>query len=244
MPKPNPRLEEIRRKNAEWEKETPYNHCDRWCQRCPQETQARCTLYQQELEQKITAIAHGREPDDPEVTEAVLKMQYEEIGEKLEEKFEEEFDEEDEIDIEAFEGTEFEPIKRHIEFVQNHPLPGTVEQYRKRARQFLEKTYYKNEKIDSKFKDHFEVVAWYYTLLPAKIERALAGFHEPVTEEEFAICDAVAQFDICQKAINKSTEAIRQLKLHYSGHKTLLMEMLALLYNIADHIEVLFDSIS
>lgn len=48
------RLDDIMKQNAQWEKETPYNFCDRWCARCSIDKQTRCTIYLNETEQQIT----------------------------------------------------------------------------------------------------------------------------------------------------------------------------------------------
>ena len=63
------RLRKIEAGNAKLERETPFNFCDRWCERCIPEKQMRCKLYQDELEQKLACIAHGKDEHDPETTE-------------------------------------------------------------------------------------------------------------------------------------------------------------------------------
>lgn len=248
------RLKRIIEENIKFEKEAPYNFCDRWCERCTHNKQMRCRLYQDELEQKITCIAHGREPDDPEITEEVMKQQVKEVEEKLEKFMEEnEIDTSTSLSINGEQGRtidfddiddpEFEKIKNHIEFVENNPLDATAEQYRKRAQKFLENTFFNKEGIRAKFVYDFQTVAWYHTLLPAKLHRALCGFHEPACEDEFALYDAVAQFAICKKAINESVSALGKLKQHYPEHKNLIVELLALLHNIFSRIEAMEESI-
>src|SRR3989338_505367 len=81
----NKRLKEIHEMNARWEKESPYNFCDRWCERCVHEKQIRCTLCKDELERKITCIAHGRDEDDQEITKAIIEAQYKALDEQLSE---------------------------------------------------------------------------------------------------------------------------------------------------------------
>ncbi|MBL7131709.1 MAG: hypothetical protein ISS45_09980 [Candidatus Omnitrophica bacterium] len=111
------RLEEILRKNREFEREAPYNFCDRWYERCSHEKQIRCKLYQDEFEQKITCIAHGRGLDNPEITKEVMKRQFEDMGEVLAAAEEEGF----EIDLDEMVNSDFEEIKEHIKFVENNP---------------------------------------------------------------------------------------------------------------------------
>ncbi len=232
------RLQKIIEENIKFEKEAPYNFCDRWCERCTHNKQMRCRLYQDEFERKITCIAHGREPDDPEITEEVMRQQFKDVEEKLEK-----FMEENEVDFNDTDDPEFEKIKNHIESVENNPLDATAEQYYKRAHEFLENTFYKKETIKPELIYDFETVAWYHTLLSAKLHRALCGFHEPVSEDDFALYDAVAQFAICKKAINESVSALRKLKQHYPEHKSLIVEPLALLHNIFSRIEAMEESI-
>lgn len=129
-------------------------------------------------------------------------------------------------------------IQNHIRFVENHPLPLTVEQYRKSAEGFLKDTFYEKENIDPKNKYHFETINWYHTLLSAKIQRALAGFHEPACDEdEFGLYDAIAQFAICRKAIYESLKALRNIKLSYPDKKMQIIGLLALLNNICSRIK-------
>ncbi len=234
----NKKLQEIFQKNAEFEKEAPYNFCDRWCERCVYEKQIRCRLYQDELECKITCIAHGREPDDPEITEEVMKRQYEDVGEKIEE-----FIDENEIDIDSINEPEFEKIKEHIKFVENNPLDRTVGQYRRKASDFLEKAFSKKETVNPELAYDLETVSWYHTLLPAKLHRALCGFHEPACEGDIALYDAVAQFEICKKAITQSVEALRRINKSCASSLLQIQEMLALIHNIHSRIEQMEESI-
>ncbi|MBU1008464.1 hypothetical protein KKA53_05300, partial [Candidatus Dependentiae bacterium] len=91
------RLENILEKIKEQEKETPYNYCDRWCERCVHEKQIRCRLYGDEMEQKLNCIANGRDENDVEITGEVIQRQWEEAFEGLDEKMQEFGIEADEI---------------------------------------------------------------------------------------------------------------------------------------------------
>lgn len=146
------KLKEILDKNNEFEKESPYNFCDRWCERCTHEKQMCCKLYQDELEQKMICIAHGKEPSDPEITAEVMKRQYKDLEDLIEEH-----EEEINIDFDEIDDPEFEKIKEHIKFVENHPLDATVEKYRKKAHEFLRNTFYEKE-IKAELTYDFETV--------------------------------------------------------------------------------------
>lgn len=232
------RLQRIIEENRKYEKQTPYNYCDRWCERCSHEKQMRCRLYQDEFECKATCIAHGRDPDDLEITMEVLKKQFEPVDKLIQE-----FMEEHEIDVDDIDDSEFGEIRKHIEFVEKNPLKATAEQYRKKTHKFLEGVFYNKKNIKSGIVNDFETIAWYHALLAVKLQRALCGFHEPASEDEFALYDAVAQFAICKKAINESVKALRNLKGHYVKYHNVIIELLALLHNIATRIQKLEESI-
>lgn len=228
------RFRKIIEENRRWEKEFPYNFCDRWCERCPYERQMRCSIYQDELEQKIACIAHGREPDDPEVIAEIFHRQVKEAGEDLE-ITEEDLMCTDEID----DNPDWIKIRQHIESARNDPLESTVRQYSRKAHGFLRETFYKDRKANPDLLYDFETVAWYHTLLPAKLHRALCGFHEPMTEGDVSLNDAVAQFAVCKTAILKSCEALRKISLHCPKESGLIVPLIALLQNILSRIEVL-----
>ena len=251
MNKRSERYKKIIGENAKFEAESPYNFCDRWCERCLHEKQMHCRLYLDDLERKVTCMAHGKDEDDLEITREVMEAQYGEVEEKIKEAAEkfgidldfpeiEKVEEEQRIELEDLP----KEIQEHIKFVESHPLPLPVEQYHQRAYAFLKANYYDEKKsFAPEVKYHFETVIWYHTLLPAKLQRALAGFHEPADEGEFALYDAVAQFIICKKAIQESVKALKELKAHYPQHKNIIIELLALLHNIFDRIEAMEESI-
>ncbi len=248
----NKKLERILKENQEFEKKTPYNFCDRWCERCPDEKQLRCKLYLDEFEQKITCIAHSRDEDDLEITETVMRAQHEQIEEKLNEKIEEfglgldysdisedELEQEDIIDF-----NDLPPeIQKHIRFVENNPLKTVVKNYSDKARIFLKETFYKKTPDDAQLSYDFQTVSWYHTLLPAKLSRALAGFHEPTSEGEFALYDAVAQFQVCQKSVKESIKALRNIKQHFPEHHKQIRILIVLLGNIQSRIKSLLENI-
>ena len=246
------RLSRIIEENKKFEKESPYNFCDRWCERCPHEKQVRCRIYLDEFECKATCIAHGKDENDLEVTKAVLEAQYKEVDGMLNEHIDkiginldnsdiddEEFNEKDAVDFEDLPPD----IQKHIRFVENNPLDATAKNYSDKAHVFLEKTYYLNEKAHPTLKYDFETANWYHTLLPVKMHRALCGFHEPASEGDISLCDAVAQFEICKKSAGASIEALQKIKEHFPTRRTQIMELVALLHNISSRIEVLLEGI-
>ena len=77
---------------------------------------------------------------------------------------------------------------------------------------FLKSTFYKDEKIDPKRKNDFEIVSWYHTLLSAKLHRALCGFHEPAVEGDISLYDAVAQFQVRHCVISPEKKKNHRIK--------------------------------
>lgn len=232
------KLDEILDKIEELKKENPYNYCDRWCERCPFETQSRCILYQNEWDQKLTCIAHGREEDDPEITKAVMERQVADASERLDD-FVDEDEELTEVDITA---PEFDNIRPHIEFVENHSLPKTAKEYLDRAHSFLEETFYGKE-VERELKYHFQTLSWYHTLLPVKLQTGLAGFHEPACEGDTSLYHAVGQFEVCKKAIRESVIAFRKVQPTLPAYQARISALLALLHNLYDRIQSLEESV-
>lgn len=208
----------------------------------------RCVLYQDELEQKLICIAYGKEPDDTEITQAVMDAQHKRLEEKLDEAMDRfgidlddpEVDEsllrdEDAVDIDDLPAK----VRKHIEFVENSDLRKTAERYHKKTHEFLASTFFKEGFQPGSHKDDFEVIAWYHTLFPAKINRALAGFHESVSEGDVSLCDAVAQFRISEKAASRSIAAWKRLIGQYGEQRKLLRELIVLLDNMLNRIRLL-----
>jgi len=107
----------------------------------------------------------------------------------------------------------------------------------------LQETFYKEKSADSRVASEFEIVSWYHTLLPVKLYRALCGFHEPAIEGDISLNDAVAQLDICKKAISESVGALREIRTTLAGYQNQIAELIALLSNIYSRIEILEQGI-
>jgi len=219
------RMNRILEDNIRFAKQAPYNFCDRWCERCPSFIQRHCSLYQQQMEEKITCIAHGREEDDLEVLKEVTRWHHEALD--MDAGFP--IDELVDIDLDD---PEFETIKKHVTFVERHPLRKVADDYRRKAHLFLEISRYRQEAVEPRLKEHFETLDRYHTLLPAKLNRALCGYHEPVAEGDISMHDAIAQFAVCKKAAQLSLSALTQLKTAYPMHGNALIELRRLLQGI------------
>ncbi len=234
------RFKKIEAENKKFEQETPYNFCDRWCARCIHEKQMRCKLYQDELEQKLTCIAHGKDENDPEITEKVMERQFEDMEKQLQS-----FLEEHNIDIDFDQDNVFanEEINNHRKPLKDDPLLATADKYFHIAHEFLEGNFYHKNTVAPKLINDFETIAWYHSLLVVKLHRALSGFDESDDDDDIVFHDSVAQFAICQKAIKESIKALRNIQPDYPGQKTSIVQLLALLNNISHRIEKLEESI-
>ncbi|MFH1283790.1 MAG: hypothetical protein ABII27_09035 [bacterium] len=89
----------------------------------------------------------------------------------------------------------------------------------------------------------FETVAWYHTLLPVKLHRALCAFHEPVNENEFALYDAIVQFEICKKAISEPIKALRNIAERDKNLQSRITQLLTLLHNMFSRIKLIEEGI-
>ena len=238
------RLKKIEAENKKYEQETPFNFCDRWCARCIYEKQMRCKLYQDELEQKLTCIAHGKDENDWEITEQVMRRQFDDREKRIQNSIEEhgidiysDFDQEDFYDSEEIANPP-KPLK-------DDSLVAAANEYLRRAHEFLEATFFDKNIVAARLTGDFETVTWYHTLLAVKLQRALSGFGDldDDDEEGFALNDSVAQFAVCQKAIKESIKALRNIQPDYPSQKTVIVQLLALLTNIEHRIKKLEQSI-
>lgn len=237
------RLKKIEAENKKYEQETPFNFCDRWCERCIHEKQMRCKLYQDEIEQKLTCIAHGKDENDLEITEQVMRRQLEDMGKKLQSAIEEQGID---IDFEQEDFSATEETANPRKPLKDDPLLATAHEYFLRAHEFLKATFYDENTPAAKLIGDFETVSWYHALLKVKLQRALNGFDDPDDEDDdddFALHDSVEQFTICQKAIKESIKALRNIQADYPEQKTIIVQLLALLNNIAHRIKNLEQSI-
>jgi len=242
------RLQEIIRKNAEFEKEAPYNFCDRWCERCPLETQKRCRLYLEEFERRITNIAHGRDEDDLEILKEDLENKLDELKSNTEQWQEEGYFDFPEFSSNDYdENDNYEEIKKKEEQLQQHPLQVTAENYMHIIHNFLKEAFYpKVESMTQDLRSDYEVVAWYHTLLPVKLHLALCDLYARdrfAEENDIGLCDAVAQLAICKKAIKNSHQALNNIAQKNTQFKIRIKYFLSLLGNMFSRVELIEQEI-
>ena len=188
------RLEKIIQENLEFEKKSPYNFCDRWCQRCLPEKQNNCRLYLDEFEQKVTCIAYKREPGDPEVIGEIIEREFADLEEIVSQKAQE-FDlnlENPDQEIAA------DQIDRIQSKIVQRSLQICAERYMEKAQGFLKDVFYPGIPQDAGLNHDLETVSWYCTLLPAKTYRILYAMNDTNEPEDLKLADIVAQAAICK----------------------------------------------
>ena len=240
------RLQEIIRKNAEFEKQAPYNFCDRWCERCPLETQKRCRLYLEEFDRRITNIAHGRNEDDLEILKEDLKNKLDEMKSHTEQ-----WQEEGYFDFPDFSSNDYDEdcdeIKKKEEKLRQHPLQVIAKNYMRKIHDFLKEVFYpKAESMAQELYNDYQTINWYHILLPVKMYRALRGLYARNRfdeEDDFGLCDAVAQLAICKKAIKNSRQALNNIVQKNTQYKTRIRYFLSLLDNMFSRIELIEEEI-
>lgn len=234
----NKKLEKIMRINAEEAQRTPYNFCDRWCERCVWDTQKGCSLYLELFEQRLINIAYGKDENDLEIVQAELEKRLQEIEDTAEIYAEED----NYISNEDFDSDEELHSKEVL--LYSHPLQKTVEQYMKQANAFL-KSFLNKEGDIKNLSGDYETVCWYHTLLPAKMYRALCGLclYEKDQDDDFELCDAVAQLCICKKAVSLSIQALKKIVTEQNHLRKTIGLLLVLLYNILSRMEIIEQEI-
>lgn len=224
---------DILKKNKEYEKRTPCNFCDRWCERCVIETKKRCKLFLEEFDRRITNIAHGREPDDLRILEEDFKKT------KSIDSYFSDFLQEN-LDLENIE--EDERRKNKEEELINHPLQRIAERYRIKTHDFLKEIFYGKADVPGDLQYDFETVAWYHTLLSVKMHRALCDLF--ADGDDVALCDAASQLAICKKAIEQSRNALKSIHEKTKGFKERISYLLDHLHYINRQINLRWGQVS
>ena len=203
------KVEKIRERNREAALEMPFNYCDRWCARCG--VTARCLVYQEEMNEKLNQMADGKDPDSFEsVMESVKKGTQKSIA------LIRTWAKEEGIDLTAdpFDEEEIKLASLRSRKCLQHSLSRLAHAFCKEAYSFLKRNYYrKSADYSEVHRDEYQVLEWFHTLLPVKIRRLLESLYgeekvgsDPLVQEAL-LADAVAQMDICGKAISLCQKA-------------------------------------
>jgi len=239
------RVEKIRERNAEAALEMPFNYCDRWCARCG--VTDRCRVYQEEMNEKLNQMADGKDPESLEcVMESVKKSTRKSVT--LIRKWAKE----EGIDLRAdpFDEEEIKLAKLRSRKLRTHSLSRLSYAFCEQAYTFLKRYYYRKSPDYSV--DHlaeYQTLEWYHTLLPVKIHRLLGALYsgkeewnDPIMQEAL-LSDAVAQMDICRKAITLSQAACDQLTLPHPMELVPFAKMRTFLGKIEEGLKIIEEQI-
>jgi hypothetical protein len=199
-----------------------YNYCDRWCDRCPMT--AKCYLYWQEKQREAEHRAAGRDPDDWAVVLDDVKKQFQEAIHMLHKAAKEHG-----IDLDRLPDVDYIPPDP-----DEHPIHQRAHAYTGAAHPFLQalrqRVMGERSALEGRamvlgperaareyedIRDAYEVIAWYHTLIPAKVHRALFSKMEAEQEADeearaIQMGDALGSAKVAHESTVKSMAALRR----------------------------------
>lgn len=178
-----------------------FNWCDRWCERCPMT--ARCTLFQQEQENKAILDSDLSQDDKMEKLKEKMMESFEMLSES-EDEFEFDLDDIDEEEQEeAMHEHEINELKIDI-----HPISDLSEAYMKESMEWLRnkrkdpayqpyfQIMYAEKKdyslLSNEFKKvlgHLEAIQWYQTMIPVKCRSAFNYLSDKSFWDEYSVTE-------------------------------------------------------
>jgi hypothetical protein len=223
-----------------------YNYCDRWCERCEQ--QSKCLVFTMEQEQK----ASGQDPLESiraslEMAQTLLKEKMEEFGldpEALAVEAEEEPD--------PFEGIRAHPLVQkaeqyafgtaaHLEPVQDALVTAAGSFQRKVELGITPNQGFKLEDLEQ-CRDAVETILHFRFLICSKIFRALSGMapQEDGRPDPYCAEDARLSAQVASKGMQRSIEAWLILRNAFPGKEAGILEMLLQLDRLRREAEIQF----
>lgn len=182
---------------------TPFNYCDRWCERC--DLTEICRVFQDVEKSRQKFIKQGKDPDSWECvfqtieesfqeTERLLKKEAERLG----------------IDLSRIDRSEPGPPEP-----DNFPLYKLAEKFAKKLGNLLRNlTVISAEAGEVLILESTEVIGYYHHLIPAKVYRAIISkINEEEGEEDF-IKDSKTSAFIAVNGLVQITEALVALAEH------------------------------
>jgi len=238
------KLNKIREENTKLEQDTPFNFCDRWCERCPEATRDRCKIYQEEMDEKLQYVADGKDPDDWEAVVKMIKKSFEKTKIYLENIANKEG-----IDLVELDDEAIKEEKKNEEALYQHVLFKQSKQYAISVSQFIKSSFLDKEETVSDLTMDYETLIWYHTLMPPKIHRLLSGLlvREPVEgldeDDDIRLYDVVAQIDICLKSVSESKQALQNIMDYNIEDRYEVTELMEILKNIESQLKVYLTQI-
>lgn len=196
---------------------TPFNYCDRWCERC--HLTDICRVYQEDERDRKRAMREGKNPNSWEFTFEVLQKNFQKTM-KLLYKGAKKWG----IDIEEinrFDESEFEKYLEEKEQVHKDPVNLCADQWSDHVRAFLKKfTEVPIEVPLTVAMDAQEVLSWYQTLIPAKVYRALSSVQdEKDSPEELRTYDDKTSAFIAYHGLLAVSDVLMKLAAEKTLHR-------------------------
>ena len=231
-----------------------FNYCDYWCERCAFTRRCRNFSMGRELERE----ARGEKTNDDATHAAFWNRLADKVREATVFGKADEWADESEFDVGQTPDPAFEArLDAHRQAVEKHPLVSTAHAYMERVGAWLKtadedlKTVAQGllEAAGSKFADGdyeeeaieigemIEVVAWYHTLIPPKLARAIGGLLER-DDEQGDLADVLAESrrddangsgKVVLAAIERSAAAWVRLREILPNREDEILDMLVLL---------------
>lgn len=231
-----------------------YNYCDRWCEKCGFTTH--CFLFTQESRIKTYEILHNGSLSG---IEEMFKKDTGSAGDEHtgDKSTGGDFVDEEFLDsLEENEDNEDNSSDREELKEPEHPINNLLDEYFNKAYIFIEALNKKynimglsKEKVKSRIEEDtfrdFEVFAWFYTFIGAKLKRALFGLFELRNEEEEELKE-IHKYDMNGSAkigiiaVKRSIQALNNLHKNLPDYFADTEELLILLGKILNAADELF----
>lgn len=217
----------------------PFNWCDKWCERC--DKTHKCRVYMDERQRALEHSAAGRNPDDLEVVMEDMAKDFEKAHEMMKKdmkkhgldykKVMKEMEKEaQKIDVEALKPPEFDLEKK-------------AKEYTRHARLFIDVLLSRmqfNPYLEEKIKDDVEILIWYHTVIPVKVNRVLDNLLSTKTEDgeddEFSLRDAYWTSDVVFKSISLSKKSLESILVYEPGSEVSARKLFSILCEIENSI--------
>lgn len=188
---------------------TPFNFCDRWCERC--RLTSICTVYKENEKDKKRALKEGKDPNSWEFTFEVLRKNFRKISTMIARDAKRLGIDMDEL-MKADE-SEQERYEAEKERLNDHPLYILANRWSDYIHAFLKQ--FTEVPIETSLNvavETREVLNWYQTLIPAKVYRALSGLQEEIDNpEKLRTYDDKTSALIAYNGLMQASEALVRL---------------------------------
>jgi hypothetical protein len=187
---------------------TPFNYCDRWCERC-QLTDI-CRVFQDEQKSRKKWIKQGKDPDSWEYVFATVKESLEEAM-RLMEKGAKKWG----IDLKSLDDSDYQPPPHPEEF----PLYNLMSKFSQKLGKVIDDLQIVPIEVNEKLiLESVEVISHYQPLIRAKIYRALTSRIKEEKEKDLGIqiFDAQTSAFIAVNGLVAIAEALNKLAKHDS----------------------------